>query len=259
SGRVALVLARRQLPSRGLDRRRRAGGVADELGGAQERGRAAAGDQNRLVPAAIFEERLDGRHGVVDVDEVPATPRVARDDDRLARERPGGEGGDRARGALTGDLARPVNRRQPNDQRRCLVEAARVLAEALRVRVGVGWRIERSAYRRRIDEPRAVLEKALEQVERRARVLPYCEGRVLARACGIRDPGEVQDGIAAADQLAGRGVSGVDEDYVFGAGALGAAGPRDGNDLVAVLREQLGSPGAEKAVGAGDEDLHRRR
>ena len=91
--------------------------------------------------------------------------------------------------------------------------------------VGIGRWVERGSHGRRIDKAGAVLEAALQKVQRRARVLPHGTGRVLARSRRIRNPGEVKDGVAAGDQLPGRGVARIDADGVLRSRALGAAGP----------------------------------
>jgi hypothetical protein len=70
-----------------------------------------------------------------------------------------------------------------------------------------------------------VLVAALPTVQRRARVLPHGTRRVLARTRGIRNPGEVKDGVAAADQLARRGVARGDAEGGLRPRAHGAAGP----------------------------------
>jgi hypothetical protein len=59
---------------------------------------------------------------------------------------------------------------------------------------------------------------ALEQVDRRAGVLADRARRVGARAGGIGHAGEVQDGVAAGDEVARRGVAGVALDEVDVAG-----------------------------------------
>jgi hypothetical protein len=93
------------------------------------------------------------------------------------------------------------------------------------MRIGIGRRIECRAHRRGVDEPRAVLETALQKVQGRAGVLPHGARRVLSRARGIRDPGEVQDGVASGDQVASTRVTGVDADRVLCSRALRAPGP----------------------------------
>ena len=70
-----------------------------------------------------------------------------------------------------------------------------------------------------------MLKAPFEQVEGRACVLAHGTRRVLARTRGIRNPGEMEDRVAAGDQLASRGISRVDADGVFRFRALGAAGP----------------------------------
>ena len=81
---VALVLALREVPSRRLDRRGRAGGFDDELRGPDQRRPDAAGERGRL-PGGVGDDPLQAVDDVVDVDEVARPQRVARDDDRLAR------------------------------------------------------------------------------------------------------------------------------------------------------------------------------
>ena len=105
------------------------------------------------------------------------------------------------------------------------MQAAGLFAKALRVSVGIGRWVERGSHGGRIDEAGAVLEAALQKIQRRARVLPHGASWVLARTRGIRNPGEVEDGVAAGDQLAGPGVARVDADGVLRSSALGAAGP----------------------------------
>ncbi len=82
------------------------------------------------------------------------------------------------------------------------MEPADDLAEALGQRVLVRRRLDRGPDRRGIDEPRAVLGTALEQVEGRARVLAHGAGRVGARARRVGNAREVEDGGAALDQRA---------------------------------------------------------
>ena len=105
------------------------------------------------------------------------------------------------------------------------MQAAGLFAKALRVSVGIGRWVERRSHGRRIDEAGALLEAALQKVQRRARVLPHGTRRVLARSRWIWDPGEVKDGVAAGDQLASRGVARIDADGGLRSRALGAAWP----------------------------------
>src|SRR5213079_328115 len=125
----------------------------------------------RLVPAPAGDQCFDRTERVLDVDEVAAALRVAHDHDRLAGERAGRERGDRAGGAFPRDLAGPIDGWKTNDERRRTVQATGLLAEALRMRVWIGRRVERRAQGRRVDEPGTVLGTALEQIQRRAGVL----------------------------------------------------------------------------------------
>src|SRR5262249_23940200 len=203
---------------------------------------------------------LDRSERVLDVEEVAAAIGVAHDHYRLSAERTGGERGDRAGRPFPGDLARPVYRRQPDDQRRRAVQAASLLAETLRVVVRIGRRVEGSTQRRGVDEPGAVLGTAFEQVERRTGVRPDGASGVLARARGIRDTGEVQDGVAPRDQPTHGWVARVAA-YVsrWNSCALSAFRPAEPNDLVVVSLEQQCRLRAQEAGGARDENLHRRR
>ncbi len=138
------------------------------------------------------------------------------------------------------DLAGAEHRRQPDDGRRGGVEEARLLAQPLRERVRVGRRVERGPDRGRVDEAAAVLQAALEEVQRRAGVLANGAGGIGARARGIRDAGEVKDRVGAREQLACSRVSRIDPNRLRGSGALGAAGPGNPDDLVPAGLEELG-------------------
>ena len=80
-----------------------------------------------------------------------------------------------------------------------------------------------------------MLRAAFEQVERRAGILAHGASRVFTRAGRIRDAREVEDGVAAVDQLARRGVACVAayEPFLIGARAFGPAGAREAHDVVA--------------------------
>jgi hypothetical protein len=85
-----------------------------------------------------------------------------------------------------------------------------------------------------------VLQARVEQVERRPGILANRSRGVLARPGGIRNPGEVEDGVAAGHELAGFRPAGVHaNDLELGrGGARGAPGSRHGHDVVAALREK---------------------
>ena len=139
------------------------------------------------------------------------------------------------------------------------MEATGLLAEALRVGVRIGGRVERGPQGRRIDEAGAVLQAALEQVQGRAGVLAHGSRGILARTRGIRNPGEVEHRVAARDQVADRRVAGVDPNRVGRGRALGAVRASHSNDPMAFLRQQLGRPGTEEPGRSRDQEPHRRR
>ena len=80
-----------------------------------------------------------------------------------------------------------------------------------------------------------------------------------ARARGIGDAGEVEDRVAARDQVARRGVAGVQRDGASSADAARARGRRGGRARTTSCprsRSSVRGPRAEEAGRAGDEELH---
>ena len=106
-----------------------------------------------------------------------------------------------------------------------------------------------------------MLQACLEQVDRRAGVLPDRPGRVLARPGRVGDPGEVEHGIAPGDELPDLGPAGIELDCVEAGRvrALDAARARDRDHLVTALAQQHGRAPAEEPGRAGDEQPHRAR
>ena len=125
-------------------------------------------------------------------------------------------------------------------------------------RVGVRRRVDGGAHGGRVDEPAAVLEAALEEVERRAGVLADRPRRMPGATAPGRDAREVEDGVAAGEELARGGVADVDLGRPRGP-PLGAARPREPDDLVPIGLEEPADPRAEEPGRAGDDELHGRR
>ena len=100
----------------------------------------------------------------------------------------------------------------------------------------------RGPRRRRVDEPAAVLEAALEEVQRRAGVLAHGPRRVGGCALvGFGHAREMEDAAAAREQRARLGVAGVHakELRLVRGGARAPVGPCQPDDLVAALLEEV--------------------